>query len=172
MNNNIKAKGLVLRNDKKSLCDNVPIRLNNWAMIRGSKKDTADATKTSLIKFSVLTHNHGVGGKTNIQDCSVGTKSSLKLDRLEDNPKAVIEVWQSIFNELLPAMIDVNPITAVELFEAHLTGSAAKEFQQIVYQVSDDLFDKYIEVEFNMRVVRWKTPEKTLSELDADQRSK
>ena len=78
-------------------------------------------------------------------------------------------MWQSIFNELLPAMIDVDPITAVELFEAHLTGSAAKIFQQIVYQVSDDLFNKYIEVEFNMRVVRWKSPEKTLS---ADQRSK
>ena len=69
-------------------------------------------------------------------------------------------------------MTDLDPITAVELFKAHLTGSAAKEYQQIVYQVSDDLFNKYIEVEFNMRVVRWKAPEKTLSELDADQRSK
>ena len=69
-------------------------------------------------------------------------------------------------------MIDVDPITAVELFEAHLTGSAAKEFQQIVYQVSDDLSNKHIEVEFNMRVVRWNAPEKTLAELDADQRSK
>ena len=52
---------------------------------------------------------------------------------MNNNPKAVIKVWQSIFNELLPAMIDVDPITAVELFEAYLTGSAAKEFQQIVY---------------------------------------
>ena len=103
MNNNLKARGLVLRNGEKSLRDNVPICFNDWAMIGGSKKDTADATKTSLVKFSVLTHNHSVGGKTNIRDCSVGTKSSLKLDRLKDNPKAVIEVWQIIFNELLPA---------------------------------------------------------------------
>ena len=172
MNNNIKVKGLVLRNGEKNLRDNVPIRFNDWAVIGGPKKDTADITKTALIKFSVLTHNHGVGGKTNIRDCSVGTKSSLKLDRLEDNPKAVVETWQSIFNELLPAMIDVDPITAVELFEAHLTGSAAKEFQQIVYQVSDDLFDKYIEVEFNMRICRFRQPEKTNAELDDDQRKK
>ena len=67
MNNNLNARrGLVLRNGKKSLRDNVPIRFNDWAVIGGSKKDTADATKTSLVKFSVLTHNHGVGGKTNI----------------------------------------------------------------------------------------------------------
>ena len=115
MNNNLKAKGLVLRAGEKNLRDNVPIRFNDWAVLGGPKKDTADVTKTSLIKFSVLTHNHGVGGKATSRDCSVGTKSSLKLDRLEDNPKAVIEVWQSIFNELLPAMINVNPIMAVEL---------------------------------------------------------
>ena len=68
-------------------------------------------------------------------------------------------------------MINVDPITAVRLFVAHLTGSAGKEFQQIVYQVSDDLFNKDIDVEFNMRVVRWNAPENTLAELDADQRS-
>ena len=87
-----------------------------------------------------------MGAKAGIKDCSVGTKSSLKLDRIEDNPKAVIEVWQSIFNKLLPAMLDVDPITGVELFEAQLTGSAAKEFQQIVYKVSDKLYESYIDV--------------------------
>ena len=172
MNNNLKAKGLVLWAGEKNLRDNVPIRFNDWAVIGGPKRDTADATKTSLIKFSVLTHNHGVGGKATSRDCSVGTKSSRKLDRLEDNPKAVIEAWQSIFNELLPAMIDVDPITAVELFEAHLTGSAAREFQQIVYQVSEDLYNKYIEVEFNMRICRFDTPEKTNASLSDEQRAR
>ena len=38
--------------------------------------------------------------------------------------------------------------------------------------MSDDLFNKDVEVEFNMRVIRWNAPEKTLSELGADQRSK
>ena len=66
--------------------------------------------------------------KAGLKDCSIGTKSSLKLDRIKDNPKAVIKVWQSILNELLLAMIDVDPITGVELFEAHLTGAAVNEF--------------------------------------------
>ena len=69
-------------------------------------------------------------------------------------------------------MTDVGPITAVELFEAHLTGSAAREFQQIIYQVSEDLFNKYIEVEFNMRICRFRQPEKTNANLSDDQRSK
>ena len=120
----------------------------------------SDQTKTSLVKFSVLTHNHGVGSKGNSRDCLIGTKSSLKLDRLEDNPRVVIEVWQSIFNKLIPAMIDVDPITAVELFEAHLTGSAAREFQQIAYKVLECLFDHHIDVDLNMRICKFKQPEK------------
>ena len=180
MNNNLKAKGLVLRAGEKSLRDNVPIRFNDWATVGGSKKDT-DSSKANIVKISVLTHNHGVGAKAGLKDCSIGTKSSLKLDRIEDNPKAVIEVWQSIFNELLPAMIDVDPITGVELFEAHLTGSAAKEFQQIVYTVSDKLYESYIDVEFNMRICSFTSVEKTSADLtqaqrdnltDADQRIK
>ena len=137
----MKVRGLVLRAGKKNFRDNVPIRFNNWATIGGSKKDSETSSKANIVKFSVLTHNHGVGAKAGLKDCSIGTKSSLKLDRIEDNPKAVIEVWPSIFNKLLPAMLDVDPITGVELFEAHLTGSAAKEFQQIVYKVSDKLYE-------------------------------
>ena len=130
MSNNLKVRGLVLRAGKKNLRENVPIRFNNWATIGGSKTDSSLSSKANIVKFSVLTHNHGMGVKAGLkEDCSIGTKSSLKLDRIEDNPKAVIEVWQSILNELLPAMIDVDPITGVELFEAHLTGAAAKEFQ-------------------------------------------
>ena len=171
MSGNLKARGLVLRSGEKSLRDNVPIRYNDWSTA-GSRKEAADAVKTAIVKFSVLTHNHGLGGKSNARDCLVGTKSSLKLDQLEDNPKAVIEVWQSIFNELLPAMIDVDPITAVELFEAHLTGSAASEFQQIAYNISDCLFELHIEVDYSIRICRFRKPEKDNTTLDDEQIAK
>ena len=172
MSSNLKARGLVLRAGEKNLRDNVPIRFNDWASVGGSKKDPdLMYSKVNTIKFSVLTHNHGVGLKSiGTKDCSIGTKSSLKLDRIEDNPKAVIEVWQSILNELLPAMIDVDPITGVELFEAHLTGAAAKEFQQIVYKVTEKLYDSYIDVEFNMRICRFTDVDKTNAELSQEQR--
>ena len=170
MSNNLKVRGLVLRAGEKNLRDNVPIRFNDWATTGGSKKDPELHSKNNVIKFSVLTHNHGVGMKTGQKDCSIGTKSSFKLDRIEDNPKAVIEVWQSILNELLPAMIDVDPITGVELFEAHLTGAAAKEFQQIVYKVAEKLWEHYIDVEFNMRICKFTSVEKTYAALSQAQR--
>ena len=69
-------------------------------------------------------------------------------------------------------MIDVNPITVVQLFEAHLTVSAVREFQQIVYQVSEDLFNKDIEVEFKMRICRFNQPEKTNASHSDKQRTK
>ena len=59
MNNNLKAKGLVLRAGEKSLRDNILIQFNNWATIGGSKKDT-ESSKANIVKISVLTHNHGV----------------------------------------------------------------------------------------------------------------
>ena len=65
-------------------------------------------------------------------------------------------------------MLNVDPITVVELFKIHLTVSAAKEFQQIIYLVSDSLFEKHIEVEFNMRVCRWNVPEKMNANLIDD----
>ena len=144
---------LVLRNGEKSLCNNVPIRFNKWSTADSKAREDI---KTSLVKFFVLTHNHGVGRKGNARDFSVGTKISLKLDQLEDNPIEVIEVWQSIFNELLPSMIDVDPITEVDLFEAHLTGSASREFQKILYKVSDFLFDHQIDVDINMWICKFK----------------
>ena len=154
---NLKGR-LVLRNVEKSLDGNVPIRFNEWST--ADSKTRSDQTKTSLVKFSVLTHNHGVGRKGNARDFSVGTKISLNLDRLEDNPRAVIEVWQSIFNELIPSMIDVDPITAVELCESLLTGSSAREFQKIPYKVSESLFEHHIDVDLNMCICKFKQAER------------
>ena len=57
-------------------------------------------------------------------------------------------------------MIDVDPITAVELFEAHLTGSDVREFQQIVYKVSESLFENHIDVDLNMHICKYTQAER------------
>ena len=67
MINNLRARGLVLRAGEKNLRDNAPIRFNNWATIGGSKKDADLSSKANIVKFSVLTHNHGVGAKTGLR---------------------------------------------------------------------------------------------------------
>jgi len=128
---NFKAKGAKLRNGEKKTRDLVAIRINDWATPRASLKEPLG--KHSLVKFSVLTNNHGMGGGGKNLTSSFGTKMAVKLDRIEDNQKAVIETWQAIFNDLLPAMVDFDAISAVELFQAHLTGTATKEFEQIAF---------------------------------------
>ena len=69
MSNNLKVRGLVLRAGEKNLRDNVPIRFYDWATARGSKKGSDTYSKANIVKFSVLTHNHGVGAKVGIKDC-------------------------------------------------------------------------------------------------------
>ena len=69
------VRGLVLRASEKNLRDNVPIRFNDWATIGGSKRDSDLSSKANIVKLSVLTHNHGVGVKAGLKDCSIGTKA-------------------------------------------------------------------------------------------------
>ena len=75
MSNNLKVRGIVLRAGESALRDQVPIRFNDWATTGGSKKDSEYYSKANCIKFSVLTHNHGVGIKTGTKDCSIGPAS-------------------------------------------------------------------------------------------------
>ena len=155
MSPNLSARASALRMCEKNLRDNVPIRFNEWSNAGAPPKDTVP--KSALVKFSVLTHNHGVGGTGKFGSQSFGARLSLKLSQIEDAPKATIEIWQSIFNELLPAMIDVSPITAVELFQSHLTGTASKEFEQICHDAAGDLYDNHIAPEFNKRIDKYDT---------------
>jgi len=46
-------------------------------------------------------------------------------------------------------MVDVDAISAVELFQAHLTGTAPKEFKQIAFNVAQELYSKHIISEYN-----------------------
>ena len=62
------------------------------------------------------------------------------LDRIKDNPKSVIKTWQSIRNKLMPQMADVDTVSTVELFGAHLTGAAAREFVQILFDCIAKLY--------------------------------
>ena len=170
MSPNLTARNGTLRNGEKSLRDNVPIRFNEWSSAGAAPKDIVP--KSALVKFSVLTNNHGVGGTGKFSTSCFGTKTALKLELIEDNPRSTITCWQSIFNELLPAMPDVSPITAVELFQAYLTGTATKEFEQILFDAAGDLYDKYIDVEYNRRITKYSKVDfvnatKSISDIDS-----
>ena len=115
MSLNLSARAAALRLGEKNLRDNVPIHFNEWSNANAPPKDTVP--KLAQVNFAVLPHNHGVGGSGKFGSQSFGARLSLKLIQIEDSPKATIKIWQSIFNKLLPAMIDVSPLTAVELFQ-------------------------------------------------------
>ena len=90
------ARNMSLRSGERALRENVPIHFNDWTSVSLSQAKE-EQPKSSLVKFSVLTNNHGVGGRANKSDCSYGSKTALKLGRIEDNPRAIIETWQIIF---------------------------------------------------------------------------
>lgn len=95
MNANKSNKKPGTRNGEKNIHDNVPIRFNDW---RGaSTASLKDLLKTALVKFTVLTNNHGMGARNKTTaNTSFGSIIGRRLDRIEDNPKQVIETWQSI----------------------------------------------------------------------------
>ena len=96
--------------------------------------------KTTTVKFTVLTNNHGVGASNRQKETSNGSQMGLRLDRIEDNPKSIIETWQSIRNELMPLMADVDAVSTVELFGAHLTGAPTCEFRKILFDCTAKLY--------------------------------
>ena len=110
--------------------------------------------KTAMVKFTVLTNNTVWEPVTAKRRPHMETKMGLRLDLIKDNPKSVIETWQSIRKELMPRMANVDAVSAVELFEAHLTGPATREYAQILYDYAAKL---YLDIDalFNKRFAKW-----------------
>jgi hypothetical protein len=146
-----------LRQGEKALRDNVPIRFNEWNTV--TAKNLSNLPKTATVKFTVLTNNHGVGANNRQKETSHGSQMGLRLDRIEDNPKYVIETWQSMRNELMPRMADVDAVSAMELFGAHLTGAATREYSQILFDCAEKLYVD-IHASFNERYAKWTITDK------------
>ena len=112
-----------LRNGEKALCDNmVLIQFNESNMV--TAENLSNLLKMATVKFTVLTNKHGVGASNRQKETSYRSQMGLRLGGIENNPKSIIETWQSIRKKLMPRMTNVDTISAVELFRAHLTGAA------------------------------------------------
>ena len=81
-----------LRQGEKALCNNVPIGFNEWNTV--TVGNLSNLPKMTTVKFTVLTNNNSVGASNRQEkETSYGSQISLRLDRIEDNPKSVIETW-------------------------------------------------------------------------------
>ena len=133
------SKSKSLRQGEKALHDNVPVQFNEWNTVTAGNL-SKNLPKTATVKFTVLTNNDGVGASNCQKETSYRLEIGLRLDRIEDNLKSVIETWQSVRNELIMQMADVDTVSAVELFGAHLTGTTTCEYSQILFDWAEKLY--------------------------------
>ena len=63
-----------------------------------------------------------------------------------------------------------DAISAVELFQAHLTGTATKEFEQIAFDVTQELYSKYISLEYNRGLSIYDAEDKINSAMTEEER--
>ena len=137
-----------LRQGEKALRNNVLIRFNEWNTTVTAGNLSNNLPKMAMVKFTVLTNNHSLGASNRQKGTSYGSQMGLRLDRIEDNPKSIIKTsWQSIRNELMLRIANVDAVSAVELFGAHLTGAATHEFVQILF---DCTMEKLFEYDFRL----------------------
>ena len=140
-----------LRNGEKALHDNVLIQFNEWNTV--TVGNLSNLPKMATVKFTVLTNNHSVGASNRQKETSYRSQMGLRLDRIEDNPRSVIKTWQSIRNELMPRMANVDAVSTVELFGAHLTGSVTRKYAQILHDCDEKLYVD-IDASFNKRFAK------------------
>ena len=128
-----------LRQGEKTLHDNVPIQFNEWNTVTAG--NLSNLPKKATVKFTVLANHHSVGASNRQKETSYDrSQMGIRLDHIEDNPKSIIKTWQSIRNELMPRMADVDAVSAVELFGSHLTRAATYEFMQILFDCAAKLY--------------------------------
>lgn len=64
---------------------------NTWDGLHSERLCKPSHVKPGQVK-PVLAYNYGLGGNKDFYNCSIDTKSSLKLNHIEDNMKPVIKV--------------------------------------------------------------------------------
>ena len=72
---------------------------------------------------------------------SFGKKTGQNIDRIYNNPLSIIVTLLTIYQEVLPLMINVGPITPWELFNTLFTGMAVAEFNDISFKSRGKTFE-------------------------------
>ena len=135
---------------EKALWEKVPIALNNVLnLYRHSIFDLQH--KGNLVSLQVQTAHFGIGLNEKQAGKSFGKKISQKLDRIENNPLAVIVTFLTIYRQLIHSIIDVGPITPWDMFKMLCTGMAVTEFNDILFKASGKTFE-FIQAYFNENI--------------------
>ena len=82
---------------------------------------------------------------------SFGKKTAHKLDRIKEKPLYVILTPLTIYQEVLPSIISVVPITLGELFKTLCTVTVVTEFNDTLFKASGKTFE-FIQADFNENI--------------------
>ena len=82
---------------------------------------------------------------------SFGKKKAQKFDCIKNNPLAVILTVLIIYQEVIPSMIGVVPITPWELFKALCIGMGVAEFNNILFKASGKTFE-FVQANINEKI--------------------
>ena len=74
-----------------------------------------------------------------------------KIDPIDKNPLVIIVTLLTIYQELLPSIIDVGLITPCELFKTLFMGTAVAESNDILFKVRGNVFE-FIQTDFNNNI--------------------
>ena len=97
-----------------------------------------------MVIHQVQTAHLGIVANPKQLGGSFRKKTAQNLDRIKNNPLATIITLLNIYQEVLPSMIDVGPITPWELLKTLYTGTSVTEFNEILFKASSKTF-KFIQ---------------------------
>ena len=138
-----------LRKGEKSLQKKFPIALNGvldlfWKIISYLQH------KGKLFVLQVQTAHFGIGVNAKQAGTSFGKNTYQKLNCIDNNPLASIADILTIYWKVIPSIIDVGPITPLEIFNTLCTCTAVGKFNNILFKASRKTFE-FIQASFNKK---------------------
>ena len=139
-----------LRKGEKARQEKVPIALNSVLdFYRQSRSDLQH--KGNLVILQVHTAHIGIGANLKQAGTSFRKKTAQNIDRIENKSLSVIVTLLMIYQEVLPSMIDVGPITPWGMFKMLCTGTEVTEFNKILFKASGEIFE-FNQADFNKNI--------------------
>ena len=104
-----------------------------------------------MVSLQVQTQHFGIRKIPKEAGTSFGNKTAQKLVCIDNKPLDLRITLLTIHWEVIPSIIDVEPITTLELFKMMCTKTAVAEFNDILFKASGKTFE-FIQAVFNKKI--------------------
>ena len=139
-----------LRKSKKYLREKIPIALKTVIGLYWQRSSNLKQ-KGDFVSLQLQTAHFVIGANSELVETSFGKKIAQKLDRIDNTRLDVIVTLLTIYQEVIPSIINVGPITLWELFKTLCTGMAVAELNDIFFKASGNTFE-FIQEDLNEKI--------------------